>query len=336
MVQRTVVIALLCALAFFLSAGAVRAFLVMSRRLFLAHPGDRSSHSNPTPTAGGFPALVTFLAVTGLAVALGAIPGGPRWWSAALCVGVLGLLGLADDARDLPRSARYAGQALVAAVVIRWLGHPGPTAGLPGIVALGASIVLFTGVINAFNFMDGIDALVGGTGVVIVAFLAWFTRDAAWALLAASYAGFLVFNIPPARIFMGDAGSTALGGLVGIAILSGRVSLESRHYLIFAPLIGDSAYTILRRLIRGENILRAHHSHVYQRLLRAGHSHGAISGSYTGATLLLGLLVASGSDRAVFGGAVGCLVALVALEIHIARRRVPFTRLHSARRPLGV
>jgi Fuc2NAc and GlcNAc transferase len=330
------VIALLCAMAFSLSVGAVGAFRVICRRIFLAQPGDRSSHSNPTPTGGGFPALVVFVAIAATAIGLGAVPGGPRWWAVALCACVLGALGLVDDARDLPRSVRYAGQVVVAAVVIRWLGHPGPAAGLPGLGAFAASVLVVTGLVNAFNFMDGIDALVGGTGVVIVGFLGWFTRDPLWALLAASYAGFLVFNIPPARIFMGDAGSTVLGGLVGIAILSGRASLESRHFLIFGPLLGDSAYTIVRRLIRGENVFRAHHSHVYQRLLRAGHSHAAISGCYVAATCLLGFLTASRSYGAVLGGAIGCVVALLAVEAYLMRRGVPFTRPMSSPRPLGV
>jgi UDP-N-acetylmuramyl pentapeptide phosphotransferase/UDP-N-acetylglucosamine-1-phosphate transferase len=320
------VIAWLSVLAFVLSAGAVRAFLAVSRRRLLDPPGARSSHSSPTPTGGGFPALVVFLAVTAAAVHLGVVRGGPRWWAATLCASALALLGLVDDAHDLPRSVRYVAHIVIAAAVVRWVGHPGPGAGLPGIAAFIGSVVLMTGFINAFNFMDGIDALVAGTGVVIVLFLAWITAEPAWLLLAASYCGFLVFNIPPARIFMGDAGSTALGGLVGVAVLSGRAALEVRHLLVFAPLVGDSAYTILRRLIRRENVFRAHHSHIYQRLLRAGHSHGAISGCYACATIGLGLLGAWGSDRAALAGAIGCAAALIAVEVHIAHRRVPFTR----------
>ena len=324
-------IALLSGLALALSAASVRGFLAVSRRRFLDAPGARSSHVRPTPTGGGFPALAVFICVAGAGVLLGAVTGGPRWWAALLCAGVLALLGLVDDARGLPRFARYAVHALVAVAIVHWVGHPGPSAGPWAVWSYVASVVFVTGLINAFNFMDGIDALVGGTGVVIVTFLAWFTRDALWILLAATYSGFLVFNAPPARIFMGDAGSTALGGLVGVALLSGRTTLETRHLLILVPLIGDSSYTIVRRLIRRENIFKAHHSHIYQRLLRAGHTHGWISGWYAAATFALGLLVLSGNRSGVLVGAVACGLAVVPLEVHLARRGVPFTRPRAPR-----
>jgi UDP-N-acetylmuramyl pentapeptide phosphotransferase/UDP-N-acetylglucosamine-1-phosphate transferase len=326
MVQRAAVIALLCAVAFALSAGAVYAFLLTVRRRLVAQPGARSSHSRPTPTGGGLPTVAAFLLVACFAVQIGVIAGGPRWWAAVLCAGTLGLLGLLDDACDLPRSLRYAAQLVIAATTVHWLGHPGPSGRFLGKGVLLASVVGYTALVNAFNFMDGIDALVAGTGAVICGFLAWFTGDPIWFLLACSYGGFLVFNIPPARIFMGDAGSTALGGLVGVAVLSGHDSLRPGQYLIFGPLLGDSAYTIARRLIRGENIFMAHHSHVYQRLLRAGHSHAVISGGYAATTMALGLLVARGNNVAAVAGASGCATALALLELHLARRKIPFTR----------
>jgi Fuc2NAc and GlcNAc transferase len=322
------VIAFLSVLAFVSSVCAVRAFLEVSRRRLIDQPGARSSHTEPTPTGGGFPAIVVFLAVASLAVALGVVPGGPRWWATALCAGVLGLLGLIDDAFDIPRSARYATHVVVATAIVHWVGHPGPRYGVgAGAAALGA-VVFVTGLINAFNFMDGIDALVGGTGILIAAFVAWITHDPMWVLLAACYGGFLVFNIPPARIFMGDAGSTTLGGLVGVALLSGRAVLEPRHLLILAPLIGDSAYTFARRLARGENVVRAHHSHLYQRLLRAGHSHGRISGWYAAATLAFGAVAAWAGDRGALVAVFGCAAAIAGAELYLFRRGVSFTRPH--------
>ena len=173
--------------------------------------------------------------------------------------------------------------------------------------------------------MDGIDALVGGTGIVILSFLAVLIQDPLWFLLAASYAGFLVFNLPPARIFMGDAGSTVLGGLVAVALLSGRDHLGPRHLLLLGPLIGDSVYTIARRLLRGENVTRAHHSHLYQRLIRAGHSHARVSAGYLIATLAMGLLMALGGNAGAGVGAVTCAFMIVLIERHLSRRAVPFT-----------
>jgi UDP-N-acetylmuramyl pentapeptide phosphotransferase/UDP-N-acetylglucosamine-1-phosphate transferase len=200
-------------------------------------------------------------------------------------------------------------------------------------LAIAASVIFVVGMVNAFNFMDGIDALVGGTGVVILGFLVLYSRDWFWLVLAASYAGFLVFNLPPARLFMGDAGSTVLGGLVAIAFLSNRASLEIRHLMILAPLVGDSAYTIARRFLRRENIARAHHSHLYQRLLRAGYSHAPITVSYVAATSVIGALLWLAGDLGALLALLGCAVAVIKIERHLRQRRVPFTRPQSAAHP---
>ncbi|MEQ1908507.1 MAG: glycosyl transferase family 4 [Vicinamibacterales bacterium] len=314
-------IALLSVLAFGISAVAVRAHLTVSRQRLLDEPGARSSHSVPTPTGGGFPAVLAFLVVGAIAVEIHATTGGTRFWVSVVCAGVLSLLGLLDDAFDLPAVVRFFCHALVGFAIVHWLGHPGPQVGALGLLAAAVSVIAIVGSINAFNFMDGIDALVGGTGVVIAVFLAVLTHDPLWFLLAASYAGFLVFNLPPARIFMGDAGSTTLGGLVAIALLSGREHLEPRHLLLFGPLIGDSAYTFVRRLLRGEHVWRAHHSHLYQRLIRVGHSHARISACYVIATLAIGLLVTYGGFGSAVVAAVICVLTIVLIERYLSRAR---------------
>ena len=311
-------IAQLSVLAFGMSAAAVRAYLTVSRQRFLDEPGARSSHSVPTPTGGGFPAVLVFLVVGAIAVAMHATAGGTRFWVSVGCASVLSLLGLLDDAFDLPAVVRFFCHALVAFAIVHWLGHPGPQIGALALLAAAVSVVAIVGSINAFNFMDGIDGLVGGTGVVIASFLAVLTHDPLWFLLAASYAGFLVFNLPPARNFMGDAGSTTLGGLVAIALLSGREHLEPRHLLLFGPLIGDAAYTFVRRLLRGEHVWRAHHSHLYQRLIRVGHSHARISACYVIATLAMGLLVTFGGIASAVVGAVTCALTIVLIERYLS------------------
>ncbi len=312
-------ITLLSVLAFGMSAAAVRAYLAVSKHRVLDEPGARSSHSVPTPTGGGFPAVLVFLVVASIAVEMHALPGGTRLWVSVGCASVLSLLGLLDDAHDLPAVVRFICHALIAFAIVHWLGHPGPQVGALALLAAAISVVAIVGSINAFNFMDGIDGLVGGTGIVIASFLAVLTHDPLWFVLAASYAGFLVFNLPPARIFMGDAGSTALGGLVAVALLSGRDHLEPRHLLLFGPLIGDSAYTFVRRLLRGETVWRAHHSHLYQRLVRVGHSHARISACYVIATLAMGLLVTFGGIVSAVVGAVACVLAILLVERYLSR-----------------
>jgi UDP-N-acetylmuramyl pentapeptide phosphotransferase/UDP-N-acetylglucosamine-1-phosphate transferase len=315
--------ALLCLASFVLSALAVRAFLAFSRRRLLDRPGARSSHALPTPTGGGFPAALVGLGVTGLGTVLGLVAAGPRTSAVLLVVLVLAPVGLIDDARDLSRGVRYAAHLLVALGVVLLI-LPEPSAGglFYGLIAA----LLLTGLINAVNFMDGIDALVAGTGAIALAFLGWQSGDASWLVFAAAYAGFALFNLPPARLFMGDAGSTTLGGLLGVALIAGRERLALADLVVLAPLLGDAAYTLLRRLGRGENVLQAHHSHLYQRLLRSGLSHGRISLGYALATLLAALLARAFGATGALVALGGCALAVLAIERHVAQRGVPFTR----------
>lgn len=318
--------ALLCLATFLLSALGVRVFLGVSRRRLLDSPGARSSHALPTPTGGGFPAVLIGLTATALGSALGLLAAGSRWWAVLLVVLVLAPVGLADDARDLSRAVRYAAHLAVAMGVVLLLA---PAAGVHEGLGLAVSVLaaLFvTGLINTVNFMDGIDGLVAGTGALALAFLGWQSDDAAWLVFAAAYAGFLVFNLPPARLFMGDAGSTTLGGLLGVALIAGRERLALADLVVLAPLLGDAAYTLCRRLLRAENVLRAHHSHLYQRLLRSGLSHGRISLGYAIATLLAALLARTFGASGALVALGGCAVAVLAIERHVARAGVPFTR----------
>jgi UDP-N-acetylmuramyl pentapeptide phosphotransferase/UDP-N-acetylglucosamine-1-phosphate transferase len=311
--------------AFVTSALAVWLFMRIARRSLVDKPGGRSSHALPTPTGAGFPAVCVGLASASLGVLLGVVAWGPAYWAAAVCAVVLSCLGLADDALDLPRSLRYAAHLCVAAAAVVWLGPFAAESVFAFALGL-AALVLVSGLINAFNFMDGIDALVAGTGGLILAYLGFRSGDAAWLCFAAAYAGFLLFNLPPARTFMGDAGSTTLGGLVAIALLSARTRLALADLAVLLPLMGDAGYTILRRLLRGENIFLAHHSHVYQRLFRAGLPHGKISFAYAVATALAAWLGGAFGNAGALAAVAGCAALVLGLELYLTRRGVPFAR----------
>ena len=95
--------------------------------------------------------------------------------------------------------------------------------------------------------------------------------------------------------------------------------------LLFGPLIGDSAYTLVRRLLRGETVWRAHHSHLYQRLIRVGHSHARVSACYVIATLGLGLLVTFGGVASAVAGAVACAFAILLIERYLSRGAAALT-----------
>ncbi len=347
------------------SAWSVRAARQLAiRRALLDIPNERSSHRVPVPRLGGA-AFVPVLAValglwTGWIGRLG-LPG------AALLAGVVLLYGisLADDFLTLPTGIRFAVQGLAAGLLLAavfpplahrldflgtWLGS-GSVAGatdlsLTLVLSLLGLAVWLVGTVNLYNFMDGIDGIAGLQAVV--AGLAW----AAWGqwlgapfvsalglLSAAAAVGFLTLNWPPARIFMGDAGSTVLGFLFAAAplVAAGESPLAFDRLLIAAalalwPFLVDGTFTVFRRLGRGENILQAHRSHLYQRLVIAGRSHQTVTlvyGALAGVGVGLGSRVVLGMPGAVpwAVGGVGVLFAglwsWVGREEARVRRRAP-------------
>jgi UDP-N-acetylmuramyl pentapeptide phosphotransferase/UDP-N-acetylglucosamine-1-phosphate transferase len=152
-----------------------------------------------------------------------------------------------------------------------------------GPVAVPLTILSLMWMTNLYNFMDGMDGFAGGMTVMgfgFLAYLAWSGGDAFVAVLSlltvGATAGFLIYNRPPARIFMGDAGSTLLGFLAGsLSVLGIKRGLFDFWVpvLIFSPFIVDATTTLFRRLLRGEKIWRAHRQHYYQRLVLLGWSH---------------------------------------------------------------
>ena len=191
--------------------------------------------------------------------------------------GLLALLSFADDRYGLPASVRFL--AHIAAAV--WLVAAVGTDWNPWLWPLAvAAIVWMT---NLYNFMDGSDGLAGGMALFGFGFFAIAAAthgqpDLALATLtvAAAALGFLVFNLPPARVFMGDAGSISLGFLAaGFGMLGVVRDVWPVWFpvLVFLPFIVDATVTLLRRGLRGEKVWHAHKEHYYQRLIRMGWSH---------------------------------------------------------------
>jgi UDP-N-acetylmuramyl pentapeptide phosphotransferase/UDP-N-acetylglucosamine-1-phosphate transferase len=256
--------------AFFAAVLVARLLLTPAgRRLALDTPNDRSLHANPVPRTGGI------AIIAGVAVACALAPPGPAvTLGAALALGAVSFL---DDLRHLPTLARLAAHlAAAAAVLVYELGYAEPVLFATFLLA----IVWYT---NLYNFMDGSDGLAGGMAVIgfgayaIAAQLSGASPFAALcAAVAAAAAGFLVFNFPPARLFMGDAGSVPLGFLAGALGVVGW----GRGYwpiwfplLVFAPFVCDATLTLLRRALRRERVWQAHRDHYYQRLVRMGFGH---------------------------------------------------------------
>lgn len=215
---------------------------------------------------------------------------------------IISVLGWLDDRKNLSRRVRFGMQLFSALLILIFAGSithfSFPTIGTMtlGLFGFAVGIVWLTGVTNIFNFMDGIDGLssVQAIGAGIGWFLIFYLYQepflASLALIMiAGVAAFLFFNWPPAKIFMGDSGSLFLGFVLSAlpifaASYSDVVSITSAIWvaaLLLWPFLFDGAFTIIRRLFKGENIFEAHRSHLYQRLNIIGWNHKKITLLYS-------------------------------------------------------
>lgn len=266
-------------------------------------PNDRSAHTQPTPRGGGLGFLMAFTVTALMAWAgqliypavFGALRPNPL--SVSAVVVPLAIVGLVDDRYNLSAKIRYAVQLGSAAIALLCFGLlPQPWFALTPLVAifLGAlTLVGVTALINFYNFMDGLDGLVASVTALQLAFLAVYLQQPIWWLLVAALLGFLWWNWSPAKIFMGDVGSTVLGASVAIALIAPTTDpIRSLSAIaITLPLTADALYTLARRLLKGENIFQAHRFHLYQRLQQSGWSHQHVAGAYLLWTVLLATVI---------------------------------------------
>jgi UDP-GlcNAc:undecaprenyl-phosphate GlcNAc-1-phosphate transferase len=235
----------------------------------LDHPNERSLHQHPTPRIGGLGIMA------GLTICSLLLRPDDVFVLAVFAVG-LSALSLLDDFRGLSVRVRFAGHVLAAAMTVY---------ALPEMPVWGSwlAVLAMVWMTNLYNFMDGSDGLAGGMslfGFASYGAAAWLGGAEAFALLAwiiaAAASGFLMFNFPPARVFMGDAGSIPLGYLaaaLGLAGWAADIWPIAFPLLVFSPFIVDASVTLARRSLRGEKIWQAHRSHYYQRLVLMGWSH---------------------------------------------------------------
>jgi UDP-GlcNAc:undecaprenyl-phosphate GlcNAc-1-phosphate transferase len=276
-----------CAVLACISAVMVRA---MIGARVMDTPDPRKAHRDPTPRGGGVGVVVAFL--LGIGVLYGfaqfARLADPYFRGVILAALLIAVVSFLDDVWDLPFVVKLGAQVLAAIAVVGSgiyvdaLNFPvvGPISfGWIG-VAMTVFWILFA--TNAMNFIDGLNGLAGGTTLVACAFLAaiaqaqgaWFVYFAAL-LLAAGLVGFLPFNFPRAKIFMGDVGSQFCGFMLAVlGIAAARFDAVELSFLIVPMLLSgvlyDVAFTLVRRAVAGENLARAHRGHLYQVMHRAG------------------------------------------------------------------
>jgi len=257
-----------------------------ARLRVLDYPNERSLHSRPTPRTGG---LAILAAICGAAVPLALAWPTPTVATIAGGGLLIATISFLDDRFAISPALRMLAHVSAAILLLAGgLGAPGLS--LPGLqlawpVAIGAplSILFVVWMVNLYNFMDGVDGLAGGMAVIgfsSLALLGMIAGNAPFAALslaaAAAAGGFLVFNFPPARIFMGDTGSSLLGFLAAALAVWGErdgVAPLWATLLIFSPFIVDASTTLLHRAWRREVLWRAHKRHYYQRLVQLGWGH---------------------------------------------------------------
>lgn len=281
---------LLAAAAFIISLVLTRRFCDPTSRFhILDQPNARSLHTQPTPRSGGLAILAAVYLCGIAAIYFLGRPQEPFYgWIAGSGLLVAGI-SYVDDRFTLPSGFRFIIHVLAAALlifaggIINQLQLPGLELALPYWAGVIVTLLFVVWMLNLYNFMDGMDGFAGGMAVFGFGTFAVFGLLAGGTLfgvlnliIAAAALGFLVLNFPPARIFMGDVGSSTLG------FLAASMSLWAAHerlfpfwiaVLVFSPFIADATVTLLRRLWRREKIWQAHKTHYYQRLVQAGWGH---------------------------------------------------------------
>lgn len=292
-------------------------------------PNSRSSHTLPTPRGGGVAIVVAFIASAILLGSTGFLP----WvivWGLVLPGVLVALIGFLDDHGHVPARWRLLGHFSAAALAMFFLG------GLPvlqffhvsinlGWFGYGVGAVFLVWLLNLYNFMDGIDGLasleaifvcIGGTLIYVLT----NTPEFVWLpiTLALAVSGFLYWNFPPARIFMGDAGSGFLGITLGVLSLQAawtNPALLWAWLILLGVFIVDASCTLFVRLLRGEKVYEAHRSHAYQIASRRTGSHRRVALTVVGINFIwllpLGVLVCLG----LLDGFLGVLIAYAPLAV---------------------
>lgn len=246
-------------------------------------PNERSAHKIPTPRIGGIAIIITWYIGIISFFLLGAIENELFF---ALISGLgLACVSIIDDIKEVKPSIRFFVQILVSVVAFYFLGGLRdffiPDIGFDYSYILYPLVIIgMAWFINLFNFMDGIDGFAANEAITISLILFIFSGNLVNLLLIACIAGFLFWNWPKAKIFMGDAGSTQLGFvLIVLGIhFHNTLNLSILNWImIAAPFWFDASYTLFLRWRKGEKITQAHNKHAYQRLVQAGFSHKEVN-----------------------------------------------------------
>ncbi len=305
----------------------------------LDHPNERSSHDLATPKCGGVGIVVSFVA----GVYLSQLWGGQCLvqpailYSLIVPVLLVASVSLADDIQELSPKFRLIVQVVAALLFLALVGIVNTSSEKTSLSYTMqvffwiGGVLWIVGMANAFNFMDGIDGLAAGQGLIASFFFSiiqigqgeLFLGFVSLVLMVGCL-GFLAFNFPPAKVFMGDVGSVSIGFvLAALAVISYR-SHPTLETLLIMPLlmsnfIFDTVATFIHRLIKKECVFEAHRSHLYQKFASCGFSQRTVTMTNYGMAILQGLIVLLMSGRPL-NALVVCLITQVVYGCLVGNR----------------
>lgn len=309
----------------YLLTGILRRY-ALSRSL-LDVPNSRSSHTVVTPRGGGVAIVVTLLLALPLAIPTGQISA-DLGLSLLVAGGLVAIVGFLDDHGHIAARWRLLAHFASALLALLCLGGleaiaVGPFILEPALLRNVLALLFLAWMVNLYNFMDGIDGLASVEAITsaccmcLLFFLSGHTElIAAPLLLALSVLGFLIWNFPPARIFMGDAGSGFLGLAVGVLAVHSSWSNPSFFWawcIMLGVFIVDATYTLIRRLLGGAKVYEAHRSHAYQFAARKFGAHLPVTLAVCLINLLWLLPIAAAVVLLGLDGLLGAVVAYVPL-----------------------
>ena len=286
------------------------------RKLSLDLPNNRSSHLKPIPSSGG----ISFFLISIISFIFF-----KRW--VFLITIPIAIIGFLDDCIKIKPIYRFVVQLLT--VIAFLIIDSDILSAMSGfniflnLLSVTFLVIFCIGIINFINFMDGLDGLVCGCMIIILSTFN-FKYDHDFATLIGALIGFLILNWSPAKIFMGDIGSTFLGSIYVYILLQSLNIIDFLSLIALGtPLIFDSIICVIRRLINKQNIFAAHRSHLYQRLNKSGLSHQTVSKIYICSTIILSICYLTGQQSILFCGVFLIIVIGYILDVKIA---IPFKK----------
>ena len=306
------------------------------KKNILDQPNQRSSHIVATPRGGGIAIVVGVLLPTLVYLFTSRVPGAENLPLALFAVAIASLTGFYDDIKTLPVRWRLLVYLAVTIILVVVLGSISIGHFMPQWLSIMLVVLGLMWLVNLYNFMDGIDGLAASEAVIVstaAAIILWLNQAPTLYIVsllavAGSAGGFLLWNKPPAKLFMGDSGSIFYGFIFCLVLLltvnAGVLSLAV-WFILLAAFIADASYTLVWRLWRRENIFSAHKVHNYQILAQYWGSHGKVVSLYIGINTLWLLPLAILANQYPGVDIYFALLAYMPLIVLIARTKALVT-----------